>query len=71
MKILRMCLQGGRGTVFDNKKELKNALIDLHCSDCETDKDRKIISKMSLNELCVNFGWDYKKINNKDAKWFD
>jgi hypothetical protein len=53
MKILRICRQGGQGTV------------------CETDKDRKIISKMSLNELCTNFDWDYKKISNKDAKWFD
>ena len=71
MKILRICRQGGQGTVFDTKQELRNALIDLHCSDCETNKDKKLIKKMSLDELCCNFDWEYKKISNKDAKWFD
>ena len=69
MKILRIDNQGAfNDSVYNSKKELREALIDLHQTDMANDKDRKALKKWSLNEVCEMFDWDYETITDKQAK---
>ena len=72
MKILRIDRQGAFDyQIYDNKKELKEALIDLHQPDMANDKDRETLKKWSLNEVCEMFDWDYETITNKQATQYE
>ena len=72
MKILRIDNQGAfNDSVYDNKKELREALIDLHQPDISNDEDREALKKWSLNEVCEMFDWDYKIITNKQAEQYE
>lgn len=72
MKILRIDRQGAFDyQIYDNKKELKEALIDLHQLDMANDKDREALKKWSLNEVCEMFDWDYETITDKQAEEYE
>jgi len=72
MKILRIDNQGAfNDRVYNNKKELREQLIDLHQTDMDNDKDREALKKWSLTEVCEMFDWDYKKITNKQAEQYE
>ena len=72
MKVLRIDRQGAFDyQVYDNKKELRKALIDLHQQDMVNDQDRKALKKWSLNEICEMFDWDYEIITNKEATQYE
>ncbi len=72
MKILRIDRQGAFDyQIYDNKKELKEALIDLHQIDMANDKDRETLKKWSLNEVCEMFDWDYETITDKQAEEYE
>jgi len=72
MKILRIDRQGAFDyQIYDNKKELKEALIDLHQPDMANDKDREALKKWSLNEVCEMFDWDYQTITDKQATQYE
>ncbi len=72
MKILRIDNQGAfNDSVYDNKKELREALIDLHQPDMANDEDREALNKWSLNEVCEMFDWDYKEITDEEANKID
>jgi len=64
-KILRIDLQQSSCIdVFNNKKELKDALIDVHSIEYPKEK----LKRMSLDELCNQFDWQYKLVSNKQAE---
>jgi len=72
MKILRIDNQGAFDyQIYDNKKELREALIDLHQPDMANDQDREALKKWSLNEVCEMFDWDYETITNKQATQYE
>ena len=72
MKVLRIDRQSAFDyQIYDNKKELKKALIDLHQPDMANDQDREALKKWSLNEVCEMFDWDYETITDKQAKKYD
>lgn len=84
MKVLRIDLQTGDRSIFDNEEKLRKHLIDLHWEDYEesysdywgyTDKQRKQKMKkfkqLTLNQLCCEFDWDYKLITNKEAQQYE
>ncbi len=76
MKVLRIDLQTSDESVFDNKEQLREYLIDLHMddilSDEETDEDYvKKYKKWSLDQICNMFDWDYKIITNKQATQYE
>tara|TARA_R110002126_G_scaffold69093_4_gene174805 strand:- start:284 stop:502 length:219 start_codon:yes stop_codon:yes gene_type:complete len=72
MKVLRIDRQGAfYDSVYDSKKELREALIYLHQPDMANDKDREALKKWSLTEICEMFDWDYEIITNKQAKQYD
>ena len=71
MKILRIDRQNAfDDSVYDSKKELREALIDLHQPDMANDEDREALKKWSLNEVCEMFDWDYEIITNKQAEQY-
>jgi hypothetical protein len=71
MKILRIDRQNAfYDSVYDSKKELREALIDLHQPDMANDEDREALKKCSLNEVCEMFDWDYEIITNKQAEQY-
>jgi hypothetical protein len=68
MKVLRIDRQGAFDyQIYDNKKELREALIDLHQPDMANNQDREALKKWSLNEVCEMFDWDYETITDKQA----
>ena len=72
MKVLRIDRQGAFDyQIYDNKKELRESLIDLHQPDMANDQDRKALKKWSLNEVCEMFDWDYEIITNKQATQYE
>ena len=72
MKILRIDRQGAfDDCIYDNKKELREALIYLHQPDMANDQDREALKKWSLNEVCEMFDWDYEIITNKQATQYE
>ena len=72
MKLLRIDRQGAFSyQIFDNKKELREYLIDLHTNDMANDEDRKALKEWSLDEVCEMFDWDYEWITNKEAKEYE
>ena len=72
MKILRIDNQGAfNDSVYDNKKELREALIYLHETDMANDEDIKALNKWSLNEICEMFDWDYQIITDKESEQYE
>ena len=72
MKVLRIDRQGAFDyQIYDNKKELRKALIDLHQPDMANDQDREALKKWSLNEVCEMFDWDYETLTDKQATQYE
>ena len=42
------------GHAFKTRKEAREALIDYH----KIDNDFKELRRMTLDDLCINFGWE-------------
>ena len=71
-KILRIDRQGAFDyRIYDNKKELRDQLIDLHTNDMANDDDKEALKKWSLDEICEMFDWDYETLTNKEAQQYE
>ena len=72
MKVLRIDRQSAFNyQIYDNKKELRDQLIDLHTNDMANDDDREALKKWSLDEICEMFDWDYETLTNKEAQQYE
>lgn len=67
-KILRIDLQSYGEAIFEDKEDLRTALIDMHEIDTDTEEDKKTLKIMPLDEICGMFQWDYKTITDKQAE---
>jgi len=64
-KVLRIDLQQSSCVeIFNSKKELRNALIDVGTNEYP----RKKLKSMSLNQLCRQFDYHYRVISDKQAE---
>ena len=68
-KILRIDLQGSwNNQVYEDKEDFRTALIDLHETDMDNEKDKETLKTMPLDEICEMFMWDYETITDEQAK---
>ena len=71
-KILRIDLQGSwNNQVYEDKEDFRTALIDLHETDMDNEKDKETLKTMPLDEICEMFMWDYQIITDKEAKEYE
>tara|TARA_R100001126_G_scaffold15046_1_gene6876 strand:- start:247 stop:501 length:255 start_codon:yes stop_codon:yes gene_type:complete len=82
-KILRIDLQTDDRSIFKDEEDLRTSLIYLHWNDVEasygeswgfTEKEKKqnmeAFKKMTLNQLCSEFDWDYETITDEQAEYY-
>tara|TARA_R100000808_G_C2121737_1_gene132917 strand:+ start:272 stop:496 length:225 start_codon:yes stop_codon:yes gene_type:complete len=68
-KVLRIDLQGSWNyQVYEDKEDLRTALIDIHETDMDNEEDKETLKTMPLDEICEMFMWDYEIITDEEAK---